>query len=47
MDRDLDGWKLATSMDDAQNLELFDSSRNEAVSDYPVLTRVTYSMYKP
>ena len=43
-DRDLDGWKLAVSMDDAHKLELFDADRNEAASGYPLLTRVTYQL---
>ena len=43
-DRDLDGWKLDTSMDDAHKLELFDANRGEAAGDSPLLTRVTYQL---
>jgi hypothetical protein len=43
-DRNLDGWKLDTSMDNAHKLELFDANRDEAAGDYPLLTRVTYQL---
>lgn len=40
-DRDVDGWRLQTAMDEAANLEDKDATRAQAAADYPRLTRVT------
>eukprot|EP00986_Skeletonema_menzelii_P016382 scaffold14397_cov80-Skeletonema_menzelii.AAC.1 len=40
-DRDVDGWRLQTVMDQAAELEDNDASTVEAVADYPVLTKIT------
>ncbi|KAL3801862.1 hypothetical protein ACHAWO_003868 [Cyclotella atomus] len=43
-DRDLNGWRLHISMDEAEALETNDASRADAAADYPVFTRVTFQL---
>lgn len=39
--RDVDGWRLQDSMEQAEQLEQQDSSRSEAAAGYPQFTRIT------
>jgi hypothetical protein len=43
-DRDLDGWRLAQAMDEAEALETNDASGTMAAGNYPAFTRVTYQL---